>query len=83
MKKVNHYQISCQAYGQDLSKLEGTYIVRVKLDNVMDVTYVKVKDTDEGLDLINDLIKGVKFKVLPDLNVYNSKILGPIIVAEH
>lgn len=82
MKRINHYQISCQAYGQDITKLDGTYIVRVKLDNGLDATYAKVKDTCQGLDLINDLIKGLKFKVLPDLNVYNSKILGPIIVAE-
>jgi hypothetical protein len=83
MKRVNHYNISCQAYGRDISKLDGTYIVKVKLDKVLDASYVKVKDTSEGLDIINDLIKGLKFKVLPDLNVYNSKILGPIIVAEN
>lgn len=83
MKQISHYQISCQAYGQDLNKLENTYIVKVKLDKVLDASYVKVKNPEEGLKIIQDLITGFKFKVVPDLTIYDSKILGKLIVAEN
>ncbi len=83
MRKIQKYNISCQAYGQDITKLDGTYIVKIKLDHVLDASYVKVKDPEEGLKIITDLIKGFKFKVYPDLTIYDSKILGKIIVAEN
>lgn len=82
-KIIRNYQISCQAYGHDISNLNGTYIVKIKLDNVLDASYVKIKDPEEGLKIITELIQGFKFKVVPDLTIYDSKILGKIIVAEN
>lgn len=83
MKKIDHYQISCQAYGEDLTKHDGTYIVRVVLDRILDKTYTNVGTPEDGLSIINDLIKTYKFKVYPDLTIYDSKILGKMIEAEN
>jgi len=83
MKKIKHYTISCQAYGANLDKLDGTYIVHVKLDNVLDKKYTGILSPEDGLDIINDLIKDYKFKVYQDLTIYNSPFLGKMIVAEN
>ena len=81
--KIRHYQISCQAYGEDINKLDGTYVVRVILDHIVDKEYTGVGTVEDGLDIINDLIKGHKFQVFPDLTIYDSKILGKMVVAEN
>jgi hypothetical protein len=83
MKKIKHYQISCQGYGPDVNKLDGTYVVIVKLDFVVDKTFNKVNTVEDGLSMINDLIKDYKFEQYPDLTIYDSKILGKMIVAEY
>jgi hypothetical protein len=83
MAKIKHYTISCQAYGAEVDKLDGTYVVHVKLDNVLDKRYTGVLSPEDGLDVINTLIKDYKFKVYPDLTIYDSKILGRMIVAEN
>lgn len=80
--KIRHYQISCQAYGEDINNLDGTYVVHVVLDNILNKEYTGVGTVEDGLDIINDLIKDHKFKVYPDLTIYDSKILGKMIVAE-
>jgi len=83
MKKIKHYQISCQGYGQDINNLDGTYVVIVKLDFSVNKTFNKINTIEDGLSIINDLIKGYKFEAFPDLTIYDSKILGKMIVAEY
>jgi hypothetical protein len=81
--KVKNYSFSCFPLGKNPQKLDGTYYVAINLDNKIHELYNKVKNPEEGLKIIMDIIKGVEFGVEPDLRVKNTNILGEHIFTRH
>jgi hypothetical protein len=58
-------------------------MVNINLDNVVNGCYLKVKNVEDGLDLIKKLTQGHDFEVPPDLNIKETKILGKHIFTKH
>ena len=81
--KIKNYDIACLSYASHPKKIEGSYVVSVSLDDKYNFRQVSVKNPEEGLELINQYIKGYTFEVEPDLEIKETNHLGRHIFSKH
>lgn len=81
--KIQNYDIVCLPYPTHPSKIEGSYMVSINLDNTVFECLTKVKDPETGLDHIKEFIKNYEFVAAPDLTIKETNHLGKHIFTKH